>query len=84
MSDAFATEQTELLRRYYLGKSHETSSRWSADGEHSISPFVPCAEGRIPYVLRACRLAPGDVLWVSKRGFNHCCAPLWLGADWLN
>ena len=57
-------EQDENLKRFYLSKKErDTESRWSADGPSSISPFVPCAAGRIPFVLRAARLTAQDVLW---------------------
>ena len=35
----------------------------SAAGPLSVSPFVPCAPQRIPYILQAARLTASDVLW---------------------
>ena len=62
--DPLASEQDALLRQYYLSRgTRDTTSRWSADGPKSISPFVPCCASRIPTVLRAARLMPDDVLW---------------------
>lgn len=62
--DPYACEQDALLREYYLAKQHrDTDNPWSADGPNSISPFVPCAAARIPFVLRAARLGASDVLW---------------------
>ena len=62
--DPLASEQDALLRKYYLSRgTRDTTSRWSADGPKSISPFVPCCASRIPTVLRAARLMPDDVLW---------------------
>ncbi|CAE7457432.1 Nefh [Symbiodinium natans] len=67
MVDACEDEQTALLRKYVLSRKGEleqfADAEDSAFGPHSVSPFVPCAPGRIPYVLQAARLGPEDVLW---------------------
>ncbi len=61
--DRFGADQTALLRKYYLERERCAADSWSADCALSLSPFVPCAERRIPHVLRACRLTDQDVLW---------------------
>ncbi|CAJ1435684.1 unnamed protein product [Effrenium voratum] len=53
--------------RYVLSRKDEldrlAAAEDSAAGPFSVSPFVPCAAGRIPYVLQAARLSSEDVLW---------------------
>ena len=72
--DPLANEQDALLKKYYLSKEErDTTSRWSADGPSSISPFVPCAQTRIPYILRAARLQKEDILWDLGCGDGRCC-----------
>ncbi|KAL1495966.1 hypothetical protein AB1Y20_014607 [Prymnesium parvum] len=62
--DVHSAEQAALLERYYLRESaKQVDARWHANGPHSVSPFVPCASGRIPVALRAARLTSSDVLW---------------------
>lgn len=67
MVDACEKEQTALLKEYVLQRSEElkgfSESEVSAAGPLSISPFVPCAPSRIPYILQAARLGPEDVLY---------------------
>lgn len=67
MVDACEDEQTALLRKYVLSRLEDleqfADAEDSAFGPLSVSPFVPCAAGRIPYVLQAARLGPEDVLW---------------------
>eukprot|EP00966_Prymnesium_polylepis_P293809 6785196-Prymnesium_polylepis.1 len=62
--DAHSAEQDGLLKQYYLGlDAKESEERWHANGPLTISPFVPCASGRIPIAFRAGRLTSSDVLW---------------------
>ncbi|KAL3913821.1 MAG: hypothetical protein SGPRY_007845 [Prymnesium sp.] len=62
--DAHSCEQGELLHRYFLqAESKKCSDEWHANGPHSLSPFVPCASGRIPPALLAARLTASDALW---------------------
>lgn len=62
--DLHSAEQDRLLKKYYLGlASKQVDEPWHANGPKSVSPFVPCASGRIPIVLRAARLTSEDVLW---------------------
>lgn len=69
MVDACESEQTSLLRAYVLAAdkvaelSKLTEREDSAAGPCSISPFVPCAPSRIPYILQASRLTADDVLY---------------------
>lgn len=67
MVDACESEQSALLREYVLSKKQElellASAEDSAAGPKSISPFVPCAASRIPYILQAARICANDVLW---------------------
>jgi len=67
MADACGKEQTALLKEYVLTRRAEldpfADSLISAAGPLSISPFVPCAPSRIPYILQAARLGPDDVLY---------------------
>ncbi|CAJ1418334.1 unnamed protein product [Effrenium voratum] len=56
-----------VTHRYVLSRKDEldrlAAAEDSAAGPFSVSPFVPCAAGRIPYVLQAARLSSEDVLW---------------------
>ena len=62
--DLHSAEQDGLLKKYYLGLDSKTVDEpWHANGPNSVSPFVPCASGRIPVALRAARLSSSDVLW---------------------
>ena len=65
--DAHSAEQDLLLNAFHLSQRerNEASANdpWSAAGPSSVSPFVPCAFGRIPAALRAARLTSDDVLW---------------------
>mmetsp|Transcript_55628 Transcript_55628/g.178470 ORF Transcript_55628/g.178470 Transcript_55628/m.178470 type:complete len:454 (-) Transcript_55628:28-1389(-) len=67
MVDACEWEQSALLQSYVLGKRDELEqlkeAEDSAAGPRSISPFVPCASSRIPYVLQAARITSEDVLY---------------------
>lgn len=67
MVDACEDEQTALLKKYVLSRKEEleklADAEDSAAGPLSVSPFVPCAASRIPYILQAARLGPEDVLW---------------------
>ena len=60
-----SAEQDGLLKKYYLNGAvaKQVEERWHANGPQSVSPFVPCASGRIPVALRAARLTSTDVLW---------------------
>lgn len=63
--DRHSAEQQQLLRLYHLERAggRQTEARWSADGPHSIAPFVPCASARVGPALAACQLSSDDVLW---------------------
>eukprot|EP00404_Azadinium_spinosum_P032614 CAMPEP_0180576704 /NCGR_PEP_ID=MMETSP1037_2-20121125/11558_1 /TAXON_ID=632150 /ORGANISM="Azadinium spinosum, Strain 3D9" /LENGTH=117 /DNA_ID=CAMNT_0022594433 /DNA_START=78 /DNA_END=428 /DNA_ORIENTATION=+ len=67
MVDACEWEQTSLLQRYVLSRKEEldrfAGAADSAAGPNSISPFVPCAASRIPYILQAARITAEDVLY---------------------
>lgn len=67
MVDACEKEQTALLKEYVLSRKEELASfidsEVSAAGPLSISPFVPCAPSRIPYIIQAARIGPDDVLY---------------------
>eukprot|EP00405_Crypthecodinium_cohnii_P018926 CAMPEP_0206467598 /NCGR_PEP_ID=MMETSP0324_2-20121206/29130_1 /ASSEMBLY_ACC=CAM_ASM_000836 /TAXON_ID=2866 /ORGANISM="Crypthecodinium cohnii, Strain Seligo" /LENGTH=456 /DNA_ID=CAMNT_0053940897 /DNA_START=12 /DNA_END=1382 /DNA_ORIENTATION=- len=67
MVDACESEQSALLKRYVLDKKDELAAFETRDdsavGPNSISPFVPCAASRIPYILQAARITKDDVLW---------------------
>merc|ERR1719181_1861029 len=67
MVDACEKEQTSLLKEYVLGRREElecfADSEVSAAGPLSISPFVPCAPSRIPYIMQAARLTKEDVVY---------------------
>ena len=65
--DAHSAEQDLLLNAFHLSQRDRNEASaddpWSAAGPSSVSPFVPCAFGRIPAALRAARLTADDVLW---------------------
>ena len=65
--DAHSAEQDLLLNAFHLSQRERNEASaddpWSAAGPSSVSPFVPCAFGRIPAALRAARLTSDDVLW---------------------
>ena len=65
--DAHSAEQDLLLNAFHLSQRERNEASaddpWSAAGPSSVSPFVPCAFGRIPAALRAARLTADDVLW---------------------
>jgi len=66
MVDACEHEQSALLRAYVLSRQAELSelagAADSAAGPLSISPFVPCAPSRIPYILQAARISAADIV----------------------
>lgn len=65
--DDHSTEQNRMLQAYHFGSSgHDEPSG-------SISPFVPCASGRVPAVLRAARLTAADCFWDLGCGDGRLC-----------
>ena len=55
--DAHSAEQNALLQEFHFG------AKKIEDPPGSISPYVPCASGRIPAALRAARLGASDCIW---------------------
>ena len=65
--DAHSSEQGQLLEAFHFG------NQGHAEPPGSISPYVPCASGRIPAVLRAARLTASDVFWDLGCGDGRIC-----------
>lgn len=67
MVDACEHEQTALLRRYVLDRRGDierlAGAEDSASGPRSLSPLVPCAPSRIPYILQAAKITADDVFY---------------------